>query len=60
NGSRGTDHGSASAALLFDEQLLSRLIGNYPSLNNLDDRGDMITSLSPHALFRQVLQLAVV
>jgi uncharacterized protein (DUF1501 family) len=58
NGSRGTDHGSASVALLFGEQLPNRLIGRYPSLSELDERGDLIASLSPPQLYRQVLQAA--
>ena len=58
NGSRGTDHGSASVALLFGEQLPSRLIGRYPSLSDLDERGDLIASLSPPELYRRVLQVA--
>jgi uncharacterized protein (DUF1501 family) len=58
NGSRGTDHGSASVALLFGEQLPNRLIGRYPSLSALDERGDLIPSLSPPELYRQVLQVA--
>jgi uncharacterized protein (DUF1501 family) len=58
NGSRGTDHGSASVALLFGEQLPNRLIGHTQSLRDLDDRGDPIPNLSPPALYRQVLQLA--
>lgn len=41
NGSGGTDHGSASVALL------------------LEDRGDLIASLSPPELYRQVLQVGV-
>ena len=43
-------------ALLFGEQLPNRLIGRYPSLSELDDRGDLIASLSPPELYRQVLQ----
>ena len=58
NGSRGTDHGSASVALLFGEQLPNRLIGQYPSLSALDERGDLIPGLSPPELYRQVLQVA--
>lgn len=58
NGSRGTDHGSASVALLFGAQLPSRLIGKYPSLSDLDERGGLIPSLSPPELYRQVLQVA--
>ncbi|MBM5785256.1 MAG: DUF1501 domain-containing protein [Cyanobacteria bacterium K_DeepCast_35m_m1_288] len=58
NGSRGTDHGSASVALLFVEQLPDRLIGGYPSISDLDERGDLIASLSPPALDRRMLQVA--
>jgi uncharacterized protein (DUF1501 family) len=58
NGSRGTDHGSASVALLFGDQLPDRWLGSYPSLSSLDDRGDLIPSLSPPDLYRQALQLA--
>lgn len=58
NGSRCTDHGSASVVLLFGEQLPEHLIGRYPSLSQLDDRGDLIASLPPPELYRQVLQLA--
>lgn len=56
NGSRGTDHGSASVALLFGDQVPDRFLGSYPSLSNLDDRGDLIARLSPPELYRQVLQ----
>jgi uncharacterized protein (DUF1501 family) len=58
NGSRGTDHGSASVALLFGDQLPGRLIGTYPSLSRLDDRGDLIPSFSPPDLYGRVLRLA--
>ena len=58
NGSRGTDHGSASVAMLFGDQLPDRLLGSYPSLNSLDERGDLIPSLSPQDLYRRVLQLS--
>ena len=58
NGSGGTDHGSASVALLLGDQLPDRLLGHYPSLSQLDDRGDLIPGISPPALYRQVLQVA--
>ena len=58
NGSRGTDHGSASVALVFGDQLPERLIGQYPSLSALDERGDLIPGLSPPELYRRVLQVA--
>lgn len=55
NASGGTDHGSASIALLLGDHLPSRLVGTYPSLANLDGRGDLIASISPPELYRQVL-----
>jgi uncharacterized protein (DUF1501 family) len=58
NGSRGTDHGSASVALLLGDQLPQPFLGTYPSLSSLDVRGDLIPGLTPPDLYRQVLQLA--
>lgn len=51
-------HGSASVALLLGDQWPDRLLGRYPSLSDLDDRGDLIPGLSPPELYRQVLQVA--
>jgi uncharacterized protein (DUF1501 family) len=50
NGSRGTDHGSASVALLLGDGLRERLIVSYPSLRDLDGRGDLIATFSPSDL----------
>ncbi len=58
NGSRGTDHGSASVALLLGDQLPDRLLGHYPSLSHLDDRGDLVPGFTPFELYRQVLAMA--
>ena len=55
NGSRGTDHGAASIALLLGDQVPDRFLGSYPSLSALDDRGDLIAGISPPELYRQVL-----
>ncbi|MEB3334283.1 MAG: DUF1501 domain-containing protein [Cyanobacteriota bacterium] len=59
NGSRGTDHGSASVAFLYGDpvgrQLPHPWIGTYPSLGQLDPRGDLISGLSPDVLYRQVV-----
>jgi uncharacterized protein (DUF1501 family) len=55
NGSRGTDHGSASLALLLGDGLRESLIGSYPSLRELDGWGDLIAGISPPDLYRQVL-----
>lgn len=60
NGSRGTDHGSASVAILYGDPVGHSLphpwLGTYPSLATLDARGDLIPSLRPDALYRQVLR----
>jgi uncharacterized protein (DUF1501 family) len=60
NASGGTDHGSASVAILYGDLVGRHLphpwLGRYPSLEQLDDRGDLVASLSPDALYRQVLQ----
>ncbi len=56
NGSGGTDHGSASIALLLGDQVPHPFLGTYPSLSTLDDRRDLIASLSPPDLYAQVLQ----
>lgn len=55
NGSLGTDHGSASVALLLGDGLREPLIGRYPSLRELDGRGDLIPGISPPDLYRQVV-----
>lgn len=58
NGSGGTDHGSASVAVLMGDELPSRMLGRYPSLKELDERGDLIPNLSPPELYKQVLSIA--
>ncbi|HPE59069.1 MAG: DUF1501 domain-containing protein [Thiothrix sp.] len=42
NGSRGTDHGAASCHLLMGGKVRGGLYGEYPSLLDLDERGDLI------------------
>jgi uncharacterized protein (DUF1501 family) len=49
NGSRGTDHGTAEPLLLIGDKIRPGLVGQYPSLVNLDN-GD----LKHHIDFRQV------
>jgi len=57
NQSRGTDHGSASIALLLGDHVPHPFLGAYPSLARLDGRGDLVPSLSPTDLYRQALAL---
>lgn len=55
NASGGTDHGSASIALLYGDAPPPPFLGRYPRLDELDDRGDLIASLSPGDLYRRML-----
>lgn len=55
NGSGGTDHGSASVALIYGDGVQQPLLGDYPSLARLDARGDLIPGLTPAELYRHVL-----
>ena len=52
NGSGGTDHGSASTSILIGDQLSNSIFGKYPSLKNLDNRGDLISNLAPPDLYQ--------
>lgn len=51
NGSKGTDHGSASIAFLIGDIFKENFIGKYPDLNDLDTRGDLIPNLHPNDLY---------
>jgi uncharacterized protein (DUF1501 family) len=41
---------------VLGDQVPHPFLGDYPSLGDLDDRGDLIAGLSPKQLYRQVLQ----
>ncbi len=49
NGSRGTDHGSGAPMILVGGRVKSGVVGEHPSLSNLDDG-----NLRHHTDFRQV------
>ncbi len=57
NASGGTDHGSASVALLLGDHVPHPFLGTYPSLSDLDARGDLIPGISPPQLYQQALTL---
>ena len=42
NANKGTDHGAASVQLVTGGQVKGGFYGEYPSLTELDDRGDLI------------------
>ena len=41
NGSRGTDHGTSSHLFAIGERVNGGLFGDLPSLDDLDDRGNL-------------------
>ncbi|SBO44332.1 Twin-arginine translocation pathway signal sequence domain protein [Cyanobium sp. NIES-981] len=55
NASGGTDHGSASVALLMGDHLPGRIVGRYPSLGDLDARGDLIPHVKPTDLYESAM-----
>lgn len=57
NDSGGTDHGSASVAILMGNDLPYGFLGNYPSLTKLDDHGDLIPSQAPQKVYKRLLDL---
>lgn len=57
NGSGGTDHGSASIALLLGDNVPHPFLGSYPRLSRLDGRGDLIAALSPPELYKKAISL---
>ncbi len=54
NSSLGTDHGSASVAMLIGDSFKDQFIGHYPNLSEVDSRGDLIPNLSPDLLYKYV------
>ncbi len=54
NASGGTDHGSASVAIMLGD-VVQPLLGVYPSLTDLDERGDLKPSIIPEELYEKVL-----
>jgi uncharacterized protein (DUF1501 family) len=55
NCSKGTDHGSASVAFLYGDDIAQSFIGSYPDLGILDSRGDLIATMDPIDLYRHAL-----
>jgi uncharacterized protein (DUF1501 family) len=57
NGSAGTDHGTASVAILLGDHVPHPFLGTHPSLSRLDSRGDLMAGLSPPVLYQNALAL---
>jgi uncharacterized protein (DUF1501 family) len=56
NGSAGTDHGTAEPMFLIGNGVQPGLHGTYPSLQDLDDNGDLKFSTDFRSVFAAVLQ----
>ncbi|MCB0996223.1 MAG: DUF1501 domain-containing protein, partial [Acidimicrobiales bacterium] len=56
NGSGGTDHGTASVALLLGNSVAGGTYGAYPSLTGLDNRGDLKHTVDFRSLYASVLE----
>jgi uncharacterized protein (DUF1501 family) len=56
NGSAGTDHGTAEPMFLIGNTVQPGLHGSYPSLQDLDDNGDLRFSTDFRSVFSGVLQ----
>lgn len=57
NASNGTDHGAASAMLLFGEGLSGNgFVGNHPDLNNLDNNGNTKFTMDFRDVYASILE----
>ena len=56
NGSQGTDHGAASVSLLIGSQVRGGLYGEYPSLDRLDFRGNLVPTVDPRDIYGTVAE----
>jgi uncharacterized protein (DUF1501 family) len=55
NGSSGTDHGAAGAGFLLGSRVAGRMIGEYPGLDKLDERGNLRATSDFRALYTAIL-----
>ena len=57
NGSRGTDHGSASSTLIFGPGLEGNgFVSEHPDLNDIDDKGNLKYTLDFRSLYSTMLK----
>jgi uncharacterized protein (DUF1501 family) len=55
NGSLGTDHGRAGAALVIGENVRGGMLGQAPALDKLDANGDLVPTVDFRSLYATVL-----
>ena len=56
NGSDGTDHGAAGLGLVVGTRAAGRMIGEFPGLTALDDRGNLRATSDYRSLYASVLE----
>jgi uncharacterized protein (DUF1501 family) len=56
NGSLGTDHGAAGAGFLVGTKASGRMIGEFPGLAKLDDRGNLRATSDFRGLYAAILE----
>lgn len=55
NGSRGTDHGTASVQFVWGRQVNSGVFGNAPDLKNLNANGDFYYQIDYREVYAEIL-----
>jgi uncharacterized protein (DUF1501 family) len=55
NGSSGTDHGAAGAGFLIGSRVNGRMIGEFPGLDKLDERGNLRATSDFRSLYTALL-----
>ena len=56
NDSRGTDHGTASAAFVIGSKVRGGLYGAYPSLTNFDRDGNLVATVDFRSYYATILR----
>lgn len=56
NGSQGTDHGTAAPLFALGNRVKGGLFGQYPSLSQLDNNGDLIHTVDFRSVYATVLE----
>ncbi|HFU76693.1 MAG TPA: DUF1501 domain-containing protein [Arcobacter sp.] len=55
NGSKGTDHGSASPHFIVGGGIRGSIYGEYPSLSKLDENGDLVYTTNFREIYQSIL-----
>jgi uncharacterized protein (DUF1501 family) len=56
NGSNGTDHGAAGISMLIGSRVTGRMVGEFPSLERLDDNGNQRVNVDFRGVYASLLE----